>query len=108
MKNWLKYNRLSLNYNKTTYLLITKKDKIENSNFNIFINKVEIKRTDHVKYLGIYIDYKMNWSYLINQLTQHLRKSIGLIYSRNLGIMLMKKLQKYYTMLLFTLIFNMK
>ena len=38
-----------------------------------------IKRSDHVKYLGVYIDDKMNWSYHINYLTQHLQKSIGLI-----------------------------
>ena len=32
IKNRLRYNKLSLNYNKTTYLLITKKGKIENNN----------------------------------------------------------------------------
>ena len=66
-------------YNKTRYLLFTKKDKIENSNFNISINKIETKNSDHVKYMGVYIDDKMNWSYHINHCTQHLRKSIGLI-----------------------------
>ena len=55
IENWLRYNKLWLNYNKTTYLLFTKKGRIENNNFNIFINKIEIKRTDHVKYLGVYI-----------------------------------------------------
>ena len=59
IENWLRYNKLMLNYNKTTYLLFTKKGKIENSNFNIFINKIEIKRTDHVKYLGVYMNDKM-------------------------------------------------
>ena len=53
---------------------------MENSNFNIFINKIEIKRTDYVKYLGAYIDDTMNWLYHINHLTQHLRKSIGLTF----------------------------
>ena len=79
IENWLRYNKLSLNYNKTTYLLFTKKGKIKNSNFNVSINKIEIKRSDHVKYLGVYIDDKMNWSYHINHLTQHLGKSIGFI-----------------------------
>ena len=60
IENWLRYNKLSLNYIKTTYLLFTKKGNIENSNFNISINKIEIKRSDHVKYLGVYIDDKMN------------------------------------------------
>ena len=107
IENWLRY-KLSLNYNKTIYLLFTKKDKIENSNFNVSINKIEIKRSDYVKYLGeylgVYIDDKMNWSYHINHLTQHLRKSIGLICK---NIMLMKKPQECYTMLLSILIFNM-
>ena len=41
IENWLRYNKLSLNYNKTTYLLFTKKGKIKNSNFNVSINKIE-------------------------------------------------------------------
>ena len=59
--------------------MFTKKGKIENSNFNISIKKIEIKHSDHVKYLGVYIDDKMNWSYHINHLKQHLQKSFGLI-----------------------------
>ena len=59
--------------------MVYKKGKIENNNFNISINNIEIKRSDHVKYLGVYIDDKMNWSYHINHLTQHWRNSIGLI-----------------------------
>ena len=43
------------------------------------MNKIEIKRSDHAKYLGVYIDDEMNWSYHINHLIQHLRKSIGMI-----------------------------
>ena len=35
IENWLRCNKLSLNYNKTTYIMFTKKGKIENSNFNI-------------------------------------------------------------------------
>ena len=105
IENWLRYNKLSLNYNKTTYLLFTKKGKIKKSNFNVSINKIEIKRSDHVKYLGVYIDDKMNWSYHINHLTQHLRKSIGLI--RKIRHYVNEKPQECYTMLLSILIFNM-
>jgi len=58
---WLKYNKLSLNYNKTQYILFTKQKKYIDTNFNVQINNHLLSRTECVKYLGIISDDKSNW-----------------------------------------------
>ena len=43
--NWLNSNKLSLNYSKTTYLLIEPKTKVKNStfhNFNVKLKGIKI------------------------------------------------------------------
>jgi hypothetical protein len=74
-------NKISINYNKTNYMVITStKKKIR----HITISNIEEKLC--IKYLGAYIDNKLNWKYQI----KHVQSKIA----KNLGIL--KKL-RYYT-----------
>ena len=63
----MKSNKLTINYKKTNYMIITKR-KINKSLFKIKIGQNEIIQKDYVKYLGIIIDNKMNWTQHINYL----------------------------------------
>ena len=57
--NWMKINKLSINYAKTKSLLVTaKKNPI---NMNILIGKHEIEQVSQLKYLEVIIDNKLNW-----------------------------------------------
>ena len=56
---WLNTNKLSLNTNKTSYLIITKR-KINHS-FNIKIGNNTIQESTSAKYLGITIDNRLDW-----------------------------------------------
>jgi len=55
--NWLKLNRLFMNYDKVCYVVFG------NTSYHISLkmNNVLIKRVDHVKVLGCFIDDKLNW-----------------------------------------------
>jgi len=44
--NWMRYNKLSLNYSKTTYMLINS-NLSQSCNFNVQINDNEIKHNLH-------------------------------------------------------------
>ena len=59
--NWLKYNKLSLNYSKTQYMLFTKQNENIDTNFKAQINNHLLSRTECVKYLGVIIDDKLIW-----------------------------------------------
>ena len=61
--DWLQNNKLSLNYSKTCYLLFSKHLHIlVNSKFSVYMNHSKIEKSNSVKYLGLIIDDKLNWS----------------------------------------------
>ena len=63
--NWMRKNKLSINFSKTEYMLISRKK--EKSLFKIFINDNEISNNDHIKYLSVLLDNKLTWHYHIEK-----------------------------------------
>ena len=59
---WLRKNKFTLNLSKTTYLLFNKQLHVP------IINQKKISKSDSVKYLGVWIDDKLNWSAHIHAL----------------------------------------
>jgi len=55
---WMRSNRLSIDYNKTAYMILTA-TRSQNCNFKISMNDVRIQQTDSIKYLGVIIDNKL-------------------------------------------------
>ena len=60
ISSWLKANKLSLNINKTHYMLFKGWRKIKDE-INIKIDHTEIKQTQCIKSLGVQIDDKITW-----------------------------------------------
>ena len=61
--NWLCANRLSLNINKTKFILFHNKNKnIQNLIPNIKVNKIQVERVSHFSFLGITINEHLNWN----------------------------------------------
>ena len=57
---WLKTNKLSLNYDKTEFLVVNK-SKSKGGSLNIRIGKNDIAQVKYVKYLGVIIDEDLSW-----------------------------------------------
>ena len=51
----------------------------DNNNFSIKINGCKMEPTNHVKYLGLYLDETLSWSVHINQLSKKLGRSNGIL-----------------------------
>jgi len=51
VETWLRSNRLSINYNKTAYMILTA-TRSQNCNFEISMNGVRIQQFDSIKYLA--------------------------------------------------------
>ena len=78
---WLKRNKLSLNYSKTTKLLRNKHPyQSIKTKFTVVMNENVLRRKDFVKYLGVYIDEKLTWSVHINKLSLQLDKHNAMLY----------------------------
>lgn len=79
--NWLRNNKLSLNYAKTNYMIINKQPRTKvNLQFNLSINNYVLSRANTVKYLGVLLDDDLSWSSHISHLSLQLARYSGLFY----------------------------
>jgi len=61
LKDWFRANKLSLNISKTNYVLFRHNETYTPSNLTIKIGNELIESKSVVKFLGMYIDYKLEW-----------------------------------------------
>ncbi len=76
---WLKVNKLSLNIEKTHYILFSGKRK-KSQNVMIKIDGKEIVKTTSTKFLGIQIDEHLTWNNHILNIGNKMAKGLGIIY----------------------------
>ena len=69
----MKCNKLSINYSKTSYMIISNKC-LKSSAFKININNTEIKCVEYVKYLGILLHNKLSWKSHVSSLFSKISK----------------------------------
>ena len=69
--NWLAYNKLLLNIDKTVYITFGIYRNSVPNNIHIRIDNKILKRAEHCKYLGVNIDFNIRWNiyidYIINK-----------------------------------------
>ena len=76
----LRANILSVNVQKTHYMVFHgAKIKIDND-VNITMNNDCLKRTNSLKYIGVIIDYKLNWTQHIAHVKNKVSKGISIMY----------------------------
>ena len=82
---WLVSNKLTLNLKKTNFVIFRPYQKRLPFFPTIYINDRQTNKLtyleckDHVKYLGVLIDYKLSWKNHIDSITLKLSKTIGLL-----------------------------
>jgi len=76
--HWLRANKLSLNYNKTNFMLLTSR-KHNPASFKITINNHTISPEDNLKYLGILLDNKLSWKPHVQKVKTQLSRACGII-----------------------------
>ena len=77
---WSKQNKMYLNYDKTTCMLIGTRYRTQNSQqLNIYIDNNKIKSVNKQKLLGIYIDENLLWSDHIDYLCSNISSKISLL-----------------------------
>ena len=78
INKWFQANKLSLNVLKTNYIIFGNRRKL-NENYNICIDDISLDRTFVTKFLGVYLDSKLNWGDHIKIIKQKIAKNIGII-----------------------------
>ena len=74
LADWFCANKLSLNISKTNYVLFSRDNKVTHMDITIGNNKIE--RKQYVKFLGIMVDEKLDWSEHISRCKLKLSSSI--------------------------------
>ena len=79
MSSWLKANKLSLNINRTHFMLFKGKGKIKDE-INIKIDHTQIKQTQCTKFLGVQIDDKITWKNHIMYISRKVARGFGILW----------------------------
>ena len=78
---WLRSNKLSLNYKKSSYLVINKfPQQSIDIDLEISKNNIKIIRSKYVKYLGLWLDDDLKFHFHTQHLEIHLTKYTGMFY----------------------------
>ena len=76
--HWLRVNKLSLNYNKTNFMLLISR-KHNPVSFKVTINNHTISPKDILKYLGVLLDNKLNWKPHVQRVKTQLSSACGIL-----------------------------
>ena len=94
---WTSANRLSLNNDKTFYMVFLPSFSQETSpDLNLFINSLPIKKENSFKFLGVTIDERLKWKPHIQDIVYSITFIIGIFYK--LSIKLPPKVLKCFTL----------
>ena len=78
--DWLMANRLLLNNEKSTCMLIGTRQRLSDLSLNICISGKSLENCTYTKLLGVYIDCHLTWDKHINYLCNKLSPKLGLLY----------------------------
>ena len=81
VSRWLNANKLSLNVEKTEYMIIGSHKRLTKTtnNLQVVIGSETIKRFSTTKSLGIITDEKLNWEAEIDNISKKVSRGIGII-----------------------------
>ena len=83
VSTWFKSDKLSLNVDKTKWLLfhfLSKRQLLQQSLPNLFIENIHIKKEHVTKFLGVFIDENLSWKQHIDIRSSKISKSIEILY----------------------------
>ena len=74
---WMKTNKLSINYSKSNYIIFTRKKS--QTNYNIDIQGNRLQRVSQTKYLGVIINEKLKWNDHVDYISKKISKGCYII-----------------------------
>ena len=79
--DWLQINRLSLNLNKTHFILFRRKGVRISLSTDLIINNIQIDMIQRTKFLGVIIDENLSFQRHINYINGKVACGIGIYFS---------------------------
>jgi hypothetical protein len=79
VENWYQCNKLTLNAKKSNVMLIHNSNSKTNTSLGITVNNTKLEQVDHVKYLGVWLDEKLQWQHHINYVCKTTNKKLAML-----------------------------
>ena len=79
VSQWLYANKLSLNIDKTNFVVFHSPQRRIMHNMNLRISNTSIKSDTRVKYLGLILDSNLNWKAYIHEVSKKISRGIGVL-----------------------------
>ena len=76
---WLNCNKMSLNIEKTHFMIFKPKRKILDGNSDVLINGCKINEVKSTKFFGVVIDCNLSWKQHIETVSSKISKNIGIL-----------------------------
>ena len=97
INTWFRVNKLSLNANKTKYVLFHKPRLKENLPLklpDLYLNNIKIKRETFLRFLGVMVDENLTWKKHIELIENKVSKNVGILFkaSRLLNLQCLKSI----------------
>ena len=80
VKRWLDANKLSLNIDKTNFVIFHSSRNPIPLNIAIKIGKKHIAKVKYIKFLGVLLDEHLTWRYHITELSKKLARTCGILF----------------------------
>ena len=80
MKMRLEVNKLSLNIDKTNFIILKSPQRSLPETVSIKTGKFPIMRNCYVKFLGVLLDENLSWKYHIAELSKKLARTCGMFF----------------------------
>ena len=80
VKFWLDVNKLSLNIDKTNFIIFKSPKQPSSDMINIKVGSLPIRKTCYVKFLGILLDENLSWKYHLTELSKKLARTCGMFF----------------------------
>ena len=79
VSQWLYANKLSLNIEKTSFVVFHSPRRRIAHKLNLSISNTSVKSDNQVKYLGLIFDSNLNWKPYLQVLSKKVSRGIGVI-----------------------------
>ena len=96
---WMKSNKLSVNIEKTNYIIFKSNRKTVATNFSLCFGNKLLEQKKTIKFLGVYIDEHLTWKDHISYISKTISKSVGIMHRSRFNLSSKTKLSLYYTLI---------
>ena len=79
VSQWLYANKLSLNIEKTSFVVFHSPQRRIAHKLNLSISNTSVKSDNQVKYLGLIFDSNLNWKPYLHELSKKVSRGIGVL-----------------------------